>query len=130
MQRILIIESDKNLATSIKDSLEFEGFEAFISLNEKDARTPGCTGQLRRGVAQITIRRAQPLWRVDSFPPNPRGTFGVTSTSPSRVSLWLAKVPATLRVAAATRRSWREVRQAGGLFGRRKPEAYATIWWP
>ncbi len=38
MQRILIIESDKNLATSIKDSLEFEGFEAFISLNEKDAR--------------------------------------------------------------------------------------------
>ncbi len=37
MPRVLVIDSDKNLAVSIKDSLEFEGFETFISTNGKDA---------------------------------------------------------------------------------------------
>jgi two-component system alkaline phosphatase synthesis response regulator PhoP len=37
MPRVLVIEGDKNLAISIKDGLEFEGFETFISTNGKDA---------------------------------------------------------------------------------------------
>jgi DNA-binding response OmpR family regulator len=36
MARVLIIEEDKNSAMAIKDSLEFEGFEAIISLSGKD----------------------------------------------------------------------------------------------
>jgi two-component system alkaline phosphatase synthesis response regulator PhoP len=37
MPRVLVIDGDKNLAGSIKDNLEFEGFETFISVSGKDA---------------------------------------------------------------------------------------------
>ncbi len=37
MPRVLVIDNDKNSFTSVKDILEFEGFEVFISTTGKDA---------------------------------------------------------------------------------------------
>ena len=36
MARVLIVEDEKNLASAIKDNLEFEGYEAIMSLDGKD----------------------------------------------------------------------------------------------